>query len=101
MELTNVILLLLLVATAWQFWHIREMNELANRFAAHYCKKHALQLISVARESTRIRLFKGKPAWYCRFRFEFSANREALNSGTFEMHSKTVTAIDVPAYPIN
>ena len=101
MNLFDLILLMGIAAIGLQFWVIRSMTELANRYAAHYCKKHGLQLITVARESTSLKVFQRKLAWKCRFRFEFSANKESLNSGTFTMHGKTVTHIDVPAYPIN
>lgn len=101
MNLFDLVLLMLLGLIGLQFWQIRAMTEMANRYAAQYCKKHSLQLITVARESTRIGFFKQRLAWRCRYRFEFSANREALNSGTFDLHGKTVIDIDVPAYPIN
>lgn len=101
MNLFDVVLLIALGLICLQFWHIRAMTEMANRYAAQYCKKHSLQLITVARESTKIALYKQRLAWRCRYRFEFSANREALNSGTFDLHGKTIIAIDVPAYPIN
>jgi hypothetical protein len=101
MNLFDVVVLIILGLIGTQFWQIRAMTEMAHRYAAQYCKKHNLQLITVARESTKIGLFKQRLAWQCRYRFEFSANREALNSGTFDLHGKTVISIDVPAYPIN
>jgi len=101
MNLFDLIVLLALTLIGLQFWQIRAMTEMAHRYATQYCKKHHLQLITVARESTKIRVFKQRLAWQCRYRFEFSANREALNSGTFDLHGKTVIAVDVPAYPIN
>lgn len=101
MNLYDLILLIILFLIGLQFWQIRAMTEMANRYAAQYCKQHNLQLISVARISTRIGLFKARPAWKCEYTFEFSANREALNTGTFILHGKSVTHLDVPAYPIN
>ncbi|WP_100655896.1 DUF3301 domain-containing protein [Alteromonas flava] len=101
MNLYDLIILLVLVVIALQFWQIRAMTELANRYAASYCKQHGLQLVSVARDKTRIGVYRGRPVWRCWYAFEFSANRESLSQGWFLMQGKTVTNIDVPAYPIN
>lgn len=101
MVLNDLIILLIIVLIGLQFWQIRAMTEMANRYAAHYCKQHGLQLVSVAREFTRLSWYKSRIVWKCQFQFEFSANRESLNTGHFIMQGKTVTSIDVPAYPIN
>ena len=101
MALNDLIILLVIIAVGIQFWQIRAKTEMANRFAANYCKQHQLQLLSVARASTRISWYKAKLVWKCQFQFEFSANRESLNKGSFVMQGKTVTSMDVAAYPIN
>ncbi len=101
MNLTDLTLLLALALVGVQFWHIRALTEMANRYAAMYCKQHNLQLVSVARSSTRLGFYRKHLVWKLEFMFEFSANRESLNRGFFLMQGKTVTSIDVPAYPIN
>lgn len=101
MNLNDLIVLLVVGLIALQFWQLRAMTEMANRFIKQYCKTHNLQLISLARHTTRPGFYRGRPVWRCRFEFEFSANREALSRGHFIMQGKTVTSIDVPAYPIN
>ncbi|WP_100642210.1 DUF3301 domain-containing protein [Alteromonas facilis] len=101
MNIYDLIILLIIGLVALQFWQIRAMTELANRYAAQYCKQHNLQLVSVARDHTRPGFYRGMPVWKSRYAFEFSANRESLSQGWFYMQGKTVTNIDVPAYPIN
>ncbi|MDM7860222.1 DUF3301 domain-containing protein [Alteromonas sp. ASW11-36] len=101
MQLDDLIVLLLLGLIVFQFWQIRALTEMANRFAANYCKQHNLQLVSVARSNTRLGFYRKHLVWKLEFMFEFSANRESLNRGFFLMQGKTVTNIDVPAYPIN
>lgn len=41
------------------FWKIRSFAELARVSAEDYCKKHGLQLLSVAMGAIRVRLNKG------------------------------------------
>ena len=53
MNLFDLIVLLALSLVGLQFWQIRAMTEMAHRYATQYCKKHHLQLITVARESTK------------------------------------------------
>lgn len=55
-DLATVWLLMLLVLIAGMFWQLRSFAELARRSAVQYCKKHGLQLLSVAMTSV-------KPKW--------------------------------------
>ena len=100
-NLFDLVILITLAIVGIQFWQIRSMTEMAYRFASNYCKKHSLQLVSVARENTIVAISRGRPAWKCRYRFEFSANRDSSNSGSFVLVGNTVVELDVPAYPIN
>lgn len=58
-DLSTVWVLMLFSIVAGLFWQIRKVAELARISAQHYCQKHALQLLSVAMATVRIRWQNG------------------------------------------
>lgn len=100
-NLSDIIVLLLLAVIAFQFWRIRGITERANRYLKAYCEQQQLQLISVARQKTRITFHRGKLDWLSEFMFEFSGNGEDTAIGILTMKGLHVTATDLPAYRVN
>lgn len=101
MNLTDIVLLLVIVVVAYQFWRIRAITEQANRYLQQYCEQQQLQLISVARRKTRLTIFKGKLDWHNYFDFEFSGNGEDSYLGEVEMKGLSVLSTNLPAYRIS
>lgn len=99
--LTDVVALLIVVVIIVQFWHIRAITEMANRYLGNYCQERDLQLLSVARSKTRLGLHKGKPDWQTEFEFEFSGNGTDRYAGQLFMVGKKVVATDLPAYRVS
>lgn len=58
-DLSTVWLLMLITAIFSVFWQFRQFAELAARIAREYCKRHHLQLLSVAMQNWRIGFSKG------------------------------------------
>lgn len=100
-NLSDIVVLLIVIVVGIQFWRIRAIAEAAKRYLSQYCEKQGLQLISVARSKTRLGMYRGKPDWHTQFHFEFSGNGEDSYLGTLSMAGLTVTATDMPAYRIN
>jgi len=100
MNLAHILLLLLIVVVAYQFWRIRAITEQANRYLQSYCEKQQLQLISVARRKTRLTLYRGKLDWHNHFDFEFSGNGEDSYLGEVEMKGLAVLSTHLPPYRI-
>lgn len=99
-SLTDILFTLFLVVIFAQFWRIRAISESANRYVAQYCEKQGLQLISVARNQTRVGLIRGKPDWKTRFVFEFSGNGEDSYQGVLEMEGQRAVSTVVPPYKV-
>ena len=101
MTLIDILLLVIIIAIALQFWKLREMAEAAQAYLRHYCQTNKLQLISVARVKTRLTTHAGKLTWRVDYAFEFSGNGEDRYNGTVTLANNRVAAIDLPAYKIN
>jgi hypothetical protein len=101
MSLFDIVIFMLIIAVAIQFWRIRGISERANQHCQTYCQQHNLQLISVALKSTRITTEKGKLDWRTTFAFEFSATGDDAYIGECIMSGKRVTATQIPAHRIN
>lgn len=100
-SLGDIVFILVLVVIFAQFWRMRAITEAANGFVNHYCKKHDLQLISVARFKTRLGFVSGKPDWKTDFAFEFSGNGEDKYQGVVSMAGLRVVSADIPPYRVN
>ena len=99
-SLTDILILLLVVVIAAQFWRMRAISEAAQRYVAQYCEKQQLQLISVARSHTRITVVRGKPDWKTQFVFEFSGNGEDKYQGQLDMEGLRAVSTTVPPYRV-
>lgn len=100
-NLSDIIILLILVIIVFQFWRIRGIAEQAKRYLHQYCESQQLQLISVARHKTRLTLHKGRVDWFNEFIFEFSGNGEDAYQGILTMKGLHVIDTDLPAYRVN
>ena len=85
MTLGELTLFLLIGFAGFQFWRIRSISEAAFEHARLYCDTHHLQLLTLARRSTRLTFKYAKPDWHSRFEFEFSGNGEDRYTGEMEM----------------
>ncbi|RDV24391.1 DUF3301 domain-containing protein [Alteromonas aestuariivivens] len=101
MNLFDVVVLLLISLIAYQFWRIRSISEGAQTYIEHYCDSHNLQLLSLARYTTRLSLKQGKLDWKSVFIFEFSGNGEDKYSGSLEMIGRKVLTTRLPPYRVN
>ena len=100
-NLADIVLLLVIVVVAAQFWRIRAIAEQAKAYLQRYCEKNQLQLISVARHKTRLGIHRGKLDWRSEFYFEFSGNGEDSYQGVLVMSGLSVIDTQMPAYRIN
>ena len=101
MNLFDIVILLVVVIVAMQFWRIRAIAEHAKVHLTHYCEKQDLQFISLARSRTRLASHRGKLDWHTEFTFEFSGNGEDSYQGTLTMAGLEVLNTELPAYRIN
>lgn len=99
-SLFDLVLLIAIALVMFQFWRIRAISEAARKYLEHYCEKHQLQLISVARSKTRLGSHRGKLDWHTQFRFEFSGNGEDSYQGQISLAGMKVIATELPAYRI-
>jgi hypothetical protein len=100
-NLADIVILVIVVVVAAQFWRIRGIAEQAKRYLTQFCEKQELQLISVARHQTRLAFHRGKLDWRCEFVFEFSGNGEDSSQGTLVMRGLQVVSTDLPAYRVH
>ena len=100
-SLLDILLLCVISVIIFQFWRIRAISERAQNYLHQYCEKHHLQLISVARQKTRLGFHRGKLDWHTQFQFEFSGNGEDSYQGVLSMTGLTVVDTQLPAYRIN
>ncbi|MEH6711524.1 MAG: DUF3301 domain-containing protein [Paraglaciecola polaris] len=98
MNLFDLTLFLVILLVVFQFWRMRAITEKANLHLAQYCDQHGLQLISVARNKTRLGSYRGKLDWQSSFIFEFSGNGENSYQGTLSMAGQHVLEVETPAY---
>ena len=99
--LSDILFILVTVVVIGQFWRIRAITEAANGYLSQYCEKQGLQLISVARDKTRLGMVRGKPDWKTLFIFEFSGNGEDRYQGVLEMEGLRALSTTVPPYRMN
>ena len=100
MNLFDIVVLLVIVTFALQFWRVRAISEKANDYLRQYCEKNGLQLISVARRKTRLAA-RGKLDWHTEFNFEFSSNGEDSYQGSMTMIGLSIVSTDLPVHRIN
>ena len=100
MTLGELTLFLLIGFAGFQFWRIRSISEAAFEHARLYCDTHHLQLLTLARRSTRLTFKYAKPDWHSRFEFEFSGNGEDRYTGEMEMEGKRVLRTQLPPYRV-
>lgn len=101
MNLFDLILFMLLTVFAIQFWRFRGIAEKAQTYLANYCQERDLQLLSVARDKTRIGIHRGKIDWQSEFVFEFSGNAEDSSQGRIKMAGLSVLETWLPVYKVN
>ena len=100
MNLLSLILVFVCVLIVVQFWRLRGIAEYMVGYANHYCNKHNLQYISLARTGSKFTAYKGKLDWQLSYQMEFSSDGESGYLGTLTCHGKEVISIDLPAYRI-
>ncbi|NVK54006.1 MAG: DUF3301 domain-containing protein [Alteromonadaceae bacterium] len=101
MNLFDVLLLVVLCAGAAFFWRIRTISEYASQYLKHYCEQQRLQLVSVARQSTRPMIYRGKLDWRSNFVFEFSSTGDDCYQGKLQLNGLTVVKTETPPHRIN
>lgn len=101
MNLVDILILLLLVVIAIQFWRIRGITEYVNRYLLQYCQSQNVQLLTVARLKTKFTLVAGKPDWHTFFTFEFSSDGTNKYTGLIELKGMRIVATEMPPYTIN
>ncbi|MDC8830393.1 DUF3301 domain-containing protein [Alteromonas gilva] len=101
MNLFDVVLLVALFAAGTFFWRIRSISEYASQYLKHYCEQQNLQLISVARKTTKPMVYRGKLDWRSDFIFEFSATGDDCYQGFITMNGRTVVKTELPPHRMN
>lgn len=101
MNLFSIVFLCFFALVAYQFWRLRSIAEQIRGYLQRYCQQNQLQLLSLARKRSRIRLHKGKPDWQCEFVFEFSGNGQDSYQGHLHCTGLSISQLDLPAYKIN
>ncbi|NVK24362.1 MAG: DUF3301 domain-containing protein [Gammaproteobacteria bacterium] len=79
-DLTTVWLLMVIMAVISLFWQVRQFAELASKVAQNYCKRHHLQLLSVAQQSWRLSWKKG-PKLFVIYDLNYSADGLTAKKG--------------------
>ncbi|RUO79498.1 DUF3301 domain-containing protein [Pseudidiomarina taiwanensis] len=96
--LTELWLILGLVGLTALLWQFKKQQERALLLIQQYCRKHQLQYLDIARESSRLRthgrLFG---LWSC-YRFGFSSDTEHRYEGELEMLNLRLITIKTPPY---
>ncbi|MDU0356090.1 DUF3301 domain-containing protein [Paraglaciecola aquimarina] len=100
MNLYDLILFIVILVVVASFWRLRAISESVKEYLDNYCEQRQLQLISVARNSTRIGSYRGKLDFQSSFVFEFSGNGEECYQGKVTMAGLTVLDTDIPAYRV-
>ncbi|XOV79139.1 MAG: DUF3301 domain-containing protein [Aestuariibacter sp.] len=98
MNLTDILVLLVIIVIAIQFWRIRAITEFVQRYLSSYCEKLNLQLLSVARAKTGFVLHRGKLDWKTQFYFEFSSDGSNRYQGHIEVEGMQVKQIHLPPH---
>ncbi|WP_158967058.1 DUF3301 domain-containing protein [Paraglaciecola sp. L3A3] len=100
MNLYDLVLLIIILLVVASFWRLRAISESVKDYLENYCETRQLQLISVARDKTRIGSYRGKLDFQSVFVFEFSGNGEECYQGKVSMAGLTVLDTDTPAYRV-
>ena len=101
MNLFDLLVLFIVIFSAMLFWRFRAMAELANSHLHEYCERQELQLLSVARDKTRLASYRGKLDLHCEFSFEFSGNGEDSYTGILTLAGLKIVDLYIPAYRID
>lgn len=98
----NIYYLLLFCLFCWYFVYLRQVSEAAKRHLKRYCKDGDLQLLSIARRSSRFKFTKRHgPCIYSIFDFDFSGDGESNNQGTLTLYGLKLEEVNVPAFRVN
>jgi hypothetical protein len=99
-DLASLILILLIIVAAIQFWRLRTISEFMIDYANQYCNKHNLQYISLARTKSRFTGYKGKLDWQLCYELAFSSDGETEYKGNITCHGKYIIRLDMPVYRV-
>lgn len=100
MDLSSLVILMVIVLVAMQFWRLRSIAEYMVNYTNQYCTRHDLQYISLARTSTKFKIYKGRLDWQLSYQLEFSSDGKTDYIGNIVSHGKHVINIDLPAYRV-
>lgn len=100
MDLSSLVILMIIVLLAIQFWRLRSIAEYMVVYANQYCKRNQLQYISLARSSTKFKVYKGRLDWQLSYQLEFSSDGQSDYVGTIVSHGKHVIQIELPPYRV-
>lgn len=98
--LTNLFTILCIAFIATAFWHQRKQSELAKQAITHRCEQVNVQLITIARNQSRLKRYNGRFKFITRYDFEFSVNGINCYQGYALMKGMHLQEIHMPAYPI-
>jgi hypothetical protein len=99
-DLLSVVVFLIIVMIAIQFWRLRAIAEYTVEYANLYCKRHQLQYISLARTATKFTAYNGRLDWQLNYQLEFSSDGQTEYVGSIVTHGKHVIEIELPAYRV-
>ncbi len=98
----NIYYLLLFCLFCWYFVYLRQVSEAAKRHLNRYCKEGELQLLSLARRSSRVKFTKQYGLCiYSTFDFDFSGDGESNNQGYLTLCGLKLEKVHVPAFRVN
>jgi len=98
----NIYYLLLFCLFCWYFVYLRQVSEAAKRHLNRYCKEGELQLLSLARRSSRPKFTKQHGLCiYSTFDFDFSGDGESNNQGHLTLCGLKLEKVHVPAFRVN
>lgn len=85
---------------SYQFWRIRGISEYVNVYLQQYCEANQLQLLSIARNKTRLSFKYAKPDWLSSYYFEFSSDGKNRYTGEIQLIGSRVLSTTLPPYKI-
>ncbi len=98
----NIYYLLLFCLFCWYFVYLRQVSEAAKRHLNRYCKEGELQLLSVARRSSRVKFTKQHGLCiYSTFDFDFSGDGESNNQGYLTLCGLKLEKVHLPAFRVS
>lgn len=100
MDLASLVLILLIIVIAIQFWRLRSIAEYMIVYANQYCNKNNLQYISLARTKSRFTAYKGRIDWQLKYEMAFTSDGENEYRGTITCHGKHIINVDMPVYRV-